>query len=98
HVQKGDFIVLRVNRPSAFSREAAVAPRSDESAGLRLTVAGVVPADAGGDLDLRAGGEPPMNAFVSMEELCSAVGLAGRANLCLAGPIEKVSRFQQGGP
>jgi ABC-type antimicrobial peptide transport system permease subunit len=87
--RKGDEVVLRVNRPSAFSREAAVAPRGDQTAALRLKLAGVLSAASGGDLALQSGGTPPLNAFVPIDALSASVRLPDRANLCLAGPVGK---------
>src|SRR5207244_8152288 len=57
-----------------------------------------LPADLGGDLDLRSGGTPPLNAFVALDELSARAGLDGGVNLCVSGPIEKVNLELPGGP
>ena len=87
-----DEVVFRVNRPSAFSREAAVAPRSDQTAALRLKIAGILPARSGGDLALQSGAAPLLNAFVPIDDLSVVARLTNEANLCLTGPVELASR------
>jgi ABC-type antimicrobial peptide transport system permease subunit len=85
----GDELLLRVERPGRMSRESAVMQREDQSIGLRLTVAAVLPSDSCGELDLRAGGTPAMNAFVDLEALSTQIGLRGKANLWLSSAFTK---------
>jgi ABC-type antimicrobial peptide transport system permease subunit len=80
----GDQVVLRLHKPSALSQDAVLSPRDDMSVALRLTVGGIVPATAGGNLSLLANQTSPLNAFLSLEALSASAGLTGRANLLLA--------------
>jgi ABC-type antimicrobial peptide transport system permease subunit len=80
----GDQVVLRLHKPSALSQDAVLSPRDEMSVALRLTVGGIVPATAGGNLSLLANQTSPLNAFLSLEALSASAGLTGRANLLLA--------------
>jgi hypothetical protein len=87
----GDAIILRIHKPSALSRDAVITPRDDASIALRLTVNGVVSSEQFGDLRLNAGQTPPLNAFVQINELGAAAGVAGRANVLLATSMRRQS-------
>jgi ABC-type antimicrobial peptide transport system permease subunit len=87
--KQGDEILLRIEKPTALPFEAAISRRQDSTTVLRLRMAGILMPEEGGNLDLRAGGEPPLNAFVSQEELYkAALGHEGM-NLMLTGPLIK---------
>ena len=86
-VSQGEEIILRVQRPRGLSLEAAVAERREQTVALRATVAGIVPPEQGGSLDLKARSVPALNAFVPINVLSADVRLAGKANLRLIGPI-----------
>ncbi len=96
--RKGDEVILRVHRPSAFSREAAVAPRGDQTVALRLEMAGVLPAESGGDLEFQVSGAPPLNAFAPIDVLSIVTRLTNEANLCLTGPVGLASRHVSSEP
>ncbi len=81
----GDTLLLRVQKPSALSRDAVITPQSDHTVALRLRVNGILDAAHGGDLDLQVSQMPALNAFVRLNELSEAVGIRGKANLVLAG-------------
>jgi len=83
-VKVGDTIILRVHKPSALSRDAVITPRDDTSVALRLTVGGFLTAKEKGNLNPSASQLTPLNAFVQLDQLAQAAGLAGRANLLLA--------------
>jgi putative ABC transport system permease protein len=87
HVQTGDEVLLRVAKPRQLSAEAAVTQRSDQMAALRLKVAGVLPAEAGGNLLLHSAGSTALNAFVAREDLAARVGTPGKANVLLLGQV-----------
>jgi ABC-type antimicrobial peptide transport system permease subunit len=88
-VSQGDEVLLRVNKPDLLSLEAAVAQRRSQTPALRLKVAAVLAANQGGNLELKGGAAPAMNAFVSYDELEVKADLAGKANLRLFGRIDK---------
>jgi ABC-type antimicrobial peptide transport system permease subunit len=85
----GDTVVLRLQKPSAISRDAVITPRDDTSVALRLTVQGVVTGPELGNLNLATTQTPPLNAFVRLEDLAPAAGVPGRANLLLAAAVER---------
>jgi ABC-type antimicrobial peptide transport system permease subunit len=84
HARKGDTVLLRVQRPAAFSHEAAISSRGDSSVALRLRVAGVVSAADLGGFDLTAGSTVPLNAFVPLQTLQGRTGATNQANLLLS--------------
>lgn len=91
--RRGDEIILRIQRPGLVSLDAAVAGGQERELALRLKVAGVLPAETGGNLSLKSGGALPMNAFVDFDTLAGRVGMPGRANLVLTGPVGEVDRL-----
>ena len=84
HAAKGDQLLIRVRKPSAFSREATLSPQSGGAVALRLRVQGVVPGAKLGDLSFRANQLPPLNAFVDLTMLADKLGCPGKANVILA--------------
>jgi len=82
-LQAGDTFVMRVNRPSALSRDLTFAATDDSVLALRLTVAGIVSDDHFGRFSLTADQTPPFNVFVSLEWLAQSAEQPGRANLLL---------------
>lgn len=85
HCVAGDTVVLRVEKPSALSMDAAISARNDDSIALRLNVLGVAKPNELGDFSLRSSQLEPLNAFVELEELEERLGLKGKANLLLTG-------------
>jgi ABC-type lipoprotein release transport system permease subunit len=84
----GDTVLLRIAKPSAFSRDAPITPVGDASLPLRLKVRAIVPDEQLGLFGLHATQSPPLNAFVSMTMLQEALKLPGKANLILAATDE----------
>ncbi len=84
HAKVGDALVLRTHKPSALSRDAVITPRDDQSVALRLKVAGIAP-DAPGNFSMVGGQMLPLNAFMGLEQLGTAAGIVGRANLLTVG-------------
>ncbi|MCK5803525.1 MAG: ABC transporter permease, partial [Lentisphaeria bacterium] len=82
---EGDTILLKMTKPSAIPRDAALAQNDRDAATLRLRVAAVVSDEGFGRLGLGAQQLAPLNVFVSRKELAKALGLAEeRANLVLS--------------
>ena len=79
----GDSVLLRVQKPSALSREAPISPQQDFSVALRLTVQSVANEEQLGRFDLKASQLPPLNAFVPLRMLQQKLELTNRANLLL---------------
>ncbi|MBE7466283.1 MAG: ABC transporter permease [Planctomycetes bacterium] len=79
----GDEVVLRVQKPSLFSRDAPLAPEEDSSVALRLKV-GAVAGDAQfGRFGLQASQVAPFTAFVPLRLLQTKLDAPRRANLLL---------------
>ncbi|HAB17204.1 MAG TPA: hypothetical protein DCE44_12235, partial [Verrucomicrobiales bacterium] len=76
----GTELVIRIQKPSALSRDAVITPRDDQSVALRLKVSEVLPPGAG-NFGLEANQTPPFTAWVDMDELGRAAGLSDLANL-----------------
>jgi putative ABC transport system permease protein len=96
-VTAGDTIILRLPKPTALNREFAVSQKSDASVALRLTVQTVVSDSALGNFNLRASPFASFNAFVSLQEIQSRLGVPGQANLILVGgnpPHEESYRYE----
>lgn len=93
NVQPGDELLLRVQKPNALSGDISLTPREDTTATLQLRVAGILPAEAGGNFSLLRSQLPPLNLFVPRELLAATAGLAGKANLLVTGPAP-----ENGGP
>jgi putative ABC transport system permease protein len=83
-VQAGDTLIIRVEKPGLFSRDAPLSGEENEVVALRMKVARVVGDEGYGRFALNAGQTPPFTAFVPLDFLQQRLGLAGRANLLLA--------------
>ncbi len=79
----GDEVVIRIPRPSALSRDLALAQTDDAVLGLGLRVAGVIGSDAFGDFSLSTSARA-LSCFVDRGWLAERAGRAGRANVLLA--------------
>jgi len=88
----GDEIILRIAKPGLLSGDAVLSPRSKQILALRLVVKGVLPAAQGGELALTSRSAATQNAFVDLTELSARVGIPGRANLLLVGPVQVNSK------
>ncbi|NQT86973.1 hypothetical protein HQ560_09425, partial [bacterium] len=88
-VGRGDEIVVRVEKPSALSRDAPLVSAEDASLGMRVTVAGIVGEGELGTYSLRANPVPPFNVFAPLRQLQKAIGQEGKANTILVGETEK---------
>lgn len=84
-VKPGDEILLRVHKPKALSGDVSLTTRENSGAVLRLKLAGVLSAEAGGDFSLLRSQLSPLNVFVHQETLASAAGIPGQANLLVTG-------------
>jgi putative ABC transport system permease protein len=84
-VRPGDEILVRVLKPNALSGDVSLTTRENSGAVLRLIVAGVLSAEAGGDFSLQRSQLSPLNVFLHREPLASAAGVPGKANLLVTG-------------
>ncbi len=84
-VKVGDAVLVRVPKPSQFSRDAPLSPEEDTSTALRLRVHAIVSDEQFGRFGLASSQAAPFNAFLSRAELQTKAGVPERANLLLVG-------------
>jgi len=84
----GDTLNMRVEKPGMFSRDAPLSGEENDVVAIRAKVANVVSAAEYGNFSLTASQIPPYSAFVPLGLLEQKIGLAGQANLLLAGHAE----------
>ena len=80
----GDSIIVRLERPSAISRDAPLSGSTNEEVSLRRTVARVVAADDFGAFQLAASQRVPESVFLNLEDLQVQVEMDGRVNALLS--------------
>jgi hypothetical protein len=83
-IQPGDAIVLRVEKPGAFSRDAPLSGEEGEVVAIRAVVAAIVPDERFGRFSLAASQVAPFTVFVPLEYLQERLAFSGRANLLVA--------------
>jgi ABC-type antimicrobial peptide transport system permease subunit len=83
-VKAGDLVVLRIEKPGAFSRDAPLSGEENEVVSIRATVSRIVGDEAFGRFSLAASQVPPPSVFVPLEYLQKRLEFAGRANLLVA--------------
>jgi ABC-type lipoprotein release transport system permease subunit len=81
--QAGD-LILRLDDPSALSRDLIFASETQARTTLRIRVETVVPDAALGRFGLQADQQAPLNVFVPRTWLAGQLGLEGKANLLVA--------------
>ncbi|MEZ0258202.1 MAG: FtsX-like permease family protein [Chthoniobacter sp.] len=79
----GDTIILRVEKPGVFSRDAPLSGDESDVVAIRTKVAQVIAAADYGNFSLTASQIPPYSAFMSLGVLGQKIGLGGKANLLL---------------
>ncbi len=79
----GDTLVLRVEKPSAFSRDAPLSGEENEDVAIRATVGAIVDDAQYGRFALQASQVAPFTVFVPLADLQGRLQVAGRANLLL---------------
>jgi ABC-type lipoprotein release transport system permease subunit len=83
-VAPGDAVIVRIEKPGAFSRDAPLSGEEGDIVAIRATVGRVVNDAEFGRFSLSAGQVPPFSAFLPLKELQSRLALADRANLILS--------------
>lgn len=76
----GDSLLLRLERPSAISRDAPLSGSTNEDVSLRRKIGTVVSADDFGTFQLAASQIPPDAVFVSLVDLQVQIQMEGRVN------------------
>jgi ABC-type antimicrobial peptide transport system permease subunit len=83
NAKEGDTVILRVEKPGLFSRDAPLSGDESDVAAIRAKVANVVSSAGYGNFALNASQVPPFSAFVPLDLLQQKTALADRANLLL---------------
>jgi len=84
-VRMGDTLIVRIEKPSAFSRDAPLSGEENEVIAIRANVGRLVTDAEFGRFSLQASQVPPFTVFLPLELLQTRLQLAGRTNLLLAG-------------
>ena len=93
-VKAGDTVIVRVEKPSAISRDAPLSGSTNEQVSLRRKVATVISANDFGAFQLTASQRTPDTAFVSLKNLALQVDKEGRINEMIAdGPDAKTGEY-----
>ncbi len=82
-VKPGDTVIVRVEKPGLFSKDAPLSGEESEIVSIRAPVARVVSDAEFGRFSLQASQVPPFSAFLPLAMLQEKLGMAGRANLLL---------------
>jgi ABC-type lipoprotein release transport system permease subunit len=91
----GDTVIIRVEKPGVFSRDAPLSGDESDVVAIRAKVARVVSAADYGNFSLTASQIPPFSAFVPLSVLQQKTALAGQSNLLLASdPNRSANAFQ----
>jgi ABC-type lipoprotein release transport system permease subunit len=88
-VAVGQTIIVRVEKPGAFSRDAPLSGESQESVTIRGEVTRIVDDEGYGRFSLAASQVPPDTVFVPLAMLQEKLGLVGKANLLLINPLHE---------
>lgn len=82
-VKPGDEVLLRLEKPSAFSKDAPLSGEDEGSVSLRVRIARVVGDADFGRFALASGQVPPHTAFVPLAALQEKLGVSVKVNLIL---------------
>jgi putative ABC transport system permease protein len=80
----GDSLVVRVEKPSAFSKDAPLSGEEDGIEALRARVAAIADDQHFGRFSLQAGQVAPATVFLPLEQLQQRLGVENRVNLLLS--------------
>ena len=80
----GDSLLVRLEQPSAISRDAPLSGSTNQEVNLRRTVARVVGSDDFGAFQLAASQRVPETVFLALEDLQGQVEMAGKVNALLS--------------
>ncbi len=84
NAKTGDAVVIRLEKPSALSRDAPLSGSTTSDITLRRTVAGIVSAEDFGAFQLIASQLTPDTVFVPLSDLQKQVEMDGRCNALMS--------------
>ncbi len=82
-VKVGETVILRVEKPGFFSKDAPLSGEENEVVAIRAPVARIIGDEAFGRFSLQASQVPPSSVFLPLEFLQQRLSFASRANLLL---------------
>jgi putative ABC transport system permease protein len=83
NLKVGDELLIRMEKPAAFSKDAPLSGEESDLVTSRLKVARIVGDEDFGRFSLNSGQIPPPSVFVSLPELQTRLALAGKVNVVL---------------
>jgi ABC-type antimicrobial peptide transport system permease subunit len=83
-IKIGDTVIVRLERPSAISRDAPLSGSTNQDVSLRRQVAGIVSAEDFGAFQLIASQITPDTVFVGLEDLQLQIEMDGKVNAALS--------------
>ncbi len=83
-IKAGDTVIVRLERPSAISRDAPLSGSTNQDVSLRRQVAGIVSAEDFGAFQLIASQITPDTVFVGLEDLQLQIEMDGKVNAALS--------------
>ncbi len=87
----GDIVIIKVEKPALFSRDAPLSGSRDTTIALRLTIERLLDDEAFARFGLYPSQTSPLNAFVALEEFQQRLALEDGANLLLSGISESAA-------
>ncbi len=95
-VQAGGTVLVRLERPSAISRDAPLSGNTNEDVVLRRKVAAVVSAEDFGTFQLAASQIPPDTIFVNLADLQNQIEMDGRVNAMVSDSFDTLRTLLEG--
>ncbi|MCX6856269.1 MAG: FtsX-like permease family protein [Verrucomicrobia bacterium] len=86
-VTVGDTVLVRMERPSAISRDAPLSGSTNEDISLRRKVGAIVTAEDFGAFQLIASQVTPDSVFVNLEDLQTQLEMDGKVNAALSSSV-----------
>lgn len=93
-VKAGDTVIVRVEKPSAISRDAPLSGSTNEHVSLRRKVAAIISASDFGAFQLTASQRTPDTVFVSLKNLALQVEKEGRVNALVRAENGQTSQLE----
>ncbi len=79
-VEPGDTIIVRLEKPSAISRDSPLSGSANQDIALRRKIIAIVPAEDFGAFQLAASQVAPDTVFIDLADLQSQLGMDGKVN------------------
>ncbi|MDB6139358.1 MAG: hypothetical protein JWO94_2430, partial [Verrucomicrobiaceae bacterium] len=94
NIKVGDTIVVRLEKPSAISRDAPLSGSTNQDIALRRTVSAVVQAEDFGAFQLTASQVSPDTVFVGLADLQGQLEMSGKINALAGGAAIDTAKLE----